>query len=124
MKNSIRFRFICFALLTFAAFSLSACRDLFHPDPGLGILRIVNTGYPRITNITICRWDSSKIIASDNNSIYEYSSREFSLGAGDYQVFIDDSFGRDKVGSVRITITKDETKVVLYNADTGVYTYP
>ena len=127
MKNNNRLCFVNLVLLIFAAFSLISCRDLFHTDPGgLGTLKIENTSDDvyHIKKIYIRRWGSLKTIASDNNDIYPRGSRDFPLGAGDYQVYINDSYGRKKVGSVKITIKKDETKVVQYNVYTGVYTYP
>ena len=132
MKNVVRFRFICLVLIVFATFVSNGCRDLFHSPPDEGVLRLVNSSTElsfnasRITYVYIYKWDTSDLVISDGTVISDrFGYREFTLPIGEYRVAVNSSNPlRTNVHSNKIIITKGTTRVVQYNAYTGVFAYP
>jgi hypothetical protein len=130
----LQHRYICFVLIMFAVFALNGCRDLFHSQPDIGAIRVVNsssfTGCT-ITRVTIYKWGSSEREGLYVENIGPLANREFTLSSGEYRVVVNSSYRSGSswldlldVTSEKITVTKGKTAFVHYDPVTGTYDYP
>jgi len=95
VKNIIQFRYICFVLIMFVVFALNGCRDLFHSQPDIGVIRIVNSSSfsgCTIRRITIYKWGSSEREGLYMENIGPLANREFTLSGGEYRVVVNSRY--------------------------------